>query len=90
MKPRMGNGSMRTVKLGDLVSMETMRKLEPVMNDMAQGKLNLSDGRKKLREILEAEKAELEQKGVLADYLAWVLAAAATQGGGRLGSLKIS
>jgi hypothetical protein len=86
----MGNGSMRNVRLADLLSDATIRKLEPVMNDMAERKLDLSAGRKKIREILEPEKAELERKGVLADYLAWVLAAAATQGGGRLGSIQVS
>jgi hypothetical protein len=84
----MGNGSMRNVRLADLLSDETIRKLEPVMNDMAERKLDLSAGRKKIRAILEPEKEALEQKGVLADYLAWVLAAA--QGGGRLGSIQVS
>lgn len=69
--------------------MEMIRRIEPVMNDIAQGKLDVAAGMKKLREILRDESLELEEKGVLVDYLAWVLASSAAQSGGHLGSFKI-
>lgn len=86
---RLGNGSMRHVRLRDLVSGTVMQQLEPIMNDIAEGKLDVSAGKKKLQALLETERTELLAKGVLPDYLAWVLAAAATQGGGRLGSINV-
>lgn len=86
---RLGNGSMRNISLRDLVSASMLEQLEPIMNDIAEGKLDVSAGKKKLQELLETERAELLSKGVLPDYLAWVLAAAATQGGGRLGSINL-
>lgn len=83
------NEGARSVRLQDLVSMEMIRRIEPVMNDIAQGKLDVAAGMKKLREILRDESLELEEKGVLVDYLAWVLASSAAQSGGHLGSFKI-
>lgn len=86
---RMGNGSMRNVQLQDLVSAALIKKLEPVMNGLQQGKIDVSEGKKKILQILEAERAQLLEKGVLADYLAWMLAATAAKSGGHLGSISI-
>jgi hypothetical protein len=84
-----GNGGTRNVKLEDLVSHSMIKKLEPVMNDIAQGKIDVSEGKKRLLKLLEAERRELNEKGVLADYLAWVLAASAAKSGGHLGSIQV-
>jgi hypothetical protein len=86
---RMGNGSVRNVQLQDLVSASVIKKLEPVMNGLQQGKIDVSDGKKKILEILEPERTQLLEKGVLADYLAWYLAATAAKSGGHLGSISI-
>lgn len=88
-REEMGNGSVRHLKLRDLVSDEVIRQLEPVMNDIAEGRLDTGKGQRKLLEVLKPHAQDLEQKGVLADYLAWVLAAAAAQGGGHLGSVRV-
>lgn len=85
----MGNGSMRHVQLQDLVSLAVIKKLEPVMNGLQQGKIDVSEGKKKILEILEPERAQLLEKGVLADYLAWMLAGMAAKSGGHLGSIGI-
>jgi len=85
-----GNGKpQRVVQLQDLVSHATIRKLEPVMNDIAEGKLEISEGKKKIFEILKPEEAELLKKGVIPDYLAWMLAGRAAQSGGHLGSINV-
>lgn len=88
-KPAMGNGSMRHVKLEDLLPRDVIKKLEPIMNDLSQGKLDDSAGKKRILAILEPQRADLEAKGVLADYLAWMLVALAAQSGGRLGSVRV-
>jgi hypothetical protein len=87
--PRMGNGSMRNVRLQDLLSDEVIRKIEPIMNSISSGKLDVSEGKKKILEILKPHRVELEQKGVLADYLAWMLAGMAAKSGGHLGSIRV-
>lgn len=84
-----GNGGTRHAKLSDLISAELIRKVEPIMNDIQQGKIDVSKGKKRILRLLEAERPELEEKGVLADYLAWVLAAAAAKSGGHLGSFRV-
>jgi hypothetical protein len=84
-----GNGGTRNVKLEDLVSAGMMRKLEPVMNAIQKGKMDVGEGKKQILALLEAERLELEAKGVLADYLAWVLAATAAKSGGHLGSVRV-
>lgn len=84
-----GNGGTRHMKLEDLVSHAMIKKLEPVMNAISQGKVDVSEGKKQLLKILESERQELEEKGVLADYLAWMLAAMAAKSGGHLGSLRV-
>lgn len=84
-----GNGGTRHMKLEDLVSHSMIEKLEPIMNDIQKGKIDVSEGKKRLLELLEAERLELEEKGVLADYLAWMLAAMAAKSGGHLGSVRI-
>lgn len=88
-REEMGNGSVRHLKLKDLVSDEVIAQLEPVMNDIAEGKLDTGKGQKKLLEVLKPHAQDLLAKGVLADYLAWVLAAAASRGGGHLGSVRV-
>lgn len=84
-----GNGGTRQMKLADLVSHKMIKKLEPVMNEIQQGKIDVAEGKKRLLKLLEEERLELEEKGVLADYLAWMLAATAAKSGGHLGSIKI-
>lgn len=84
-----GNGGTRHMKLEDLVSHSLIRKLEPVMNDIQRGKVDVSEGKKQLLKLLETERLELKEKGVLADYLAWMLAAMAAKSGGHLGSVRI-
>lgn len=88
-KHTIGNGSVRNVKLQDLLPDSVIRKLEPVMNDLSQGVLDTSKGKARILEILQPESAQLEAKGVLAEYLAWMLTAIATKSGGRLGSIRV-
>jgi hypothetical protein len=59
------------------------------MNGVASGKLDVSEGKKKILTLLEPHRTELEEKGVLADYLAWMLAGMAAKSGGHLGSIKV-
>lgn len=84
-----GAGGTHQKKLADLVSHSMIQKLEPVMNSIQQGKVDVSEGKKQLLKLLEAERLELEEKGVLADYLAWMLAAMAAKSGGHLGSVRL-
>ena len=88
--PSMGNGSVRNLRLKDLLPDSVIHELEPVMNDIADGSIDTSEGKKRISEVLEPQRAELERRGVLADYLAWVLVSIASKSGGHLGSVQVS
>ena len=89
-EPWMGNGSVRNLRLKDLLPDSVIHELEPVMNDIADGSIDTSEGKKRISAVLEPQRAELERRGVLADYLAWVLVSIASKSGGHLGSVQVS
>lgn len=80
----LGDTSERHVKLSDLLPDSAIREVIPIMQDIADGKLEVSNGKKALLAILEPHRAELLARGSVADFLAWQLAAIAAQSGGRL------
>lgn len=82
--PGMGDSSWRNVKIGDLLPDDVLRELEPIMEDIASGTIDVSDGQKAILALLEPQRQDLLEKGVLADYLGWQLVAVAAQSGGRL------
>lgn len=81
----------RQIQLGELLSVEDMEKLVPILNEIRDRKIDDIVGRKKIMEILEPLREDLEKKGVLADYLSYVLLALALHGeGGELGSASLA
>lgn len=72
----------RSVALKDLLSRGAINKLVPILNAIQDRVLDISAGKARIMEVLEPERDALLGKGVLAEYLAWWLVAAATRGGG--------
>ena len=73
---------MRYVKLTDLLPDQVLKKLAPLMNRIGEGRMDPIEGRKALTVLLEPERADLEKKGVLVEYLSYFLLYAAQMGGG--------
>lgn len=80
---------MRTVRLSDFLSAETLEKVAKVMNEIHAGKLDISKGQREILSLIEPERAALLDKYVLAEYLAYYLAAAASQPGKNLSFLPV-
>jgi len=76
------DGGSREVKLGDLLSRETVDRLIPVMNRIRAGKTDPIAGKNEILGILNRVREELLAKGVLAEYLAYVLLSYAMSGPG--------
>lgn len=72
-------GQPRQINLSDLVGLEILKKIDPIMAKIKAKKLDLGEGKEKILAILLPIKDSLEEKGVLADYLAWYLTWLATQ-----------
>lgn len=69
--------------LKDLLLVEEVERLVPIMERIAEGHLDPSSGKLQMMEILWPLKNRLEEKGVVADYLAWFLVNQAIKIGGR-------
>lgn len=76
------DGGSREVKLGDLLSRETMDRIIPVMNRIRSGKTDPIAGKNEILGILDTVREDLLAKGVLAEYLAYVLLSYAMSGPG--------
>jgi hypothetical protein len=85
----LGDGSHRHMKIQDLLPQKAIDQVIPIMNRLQKNEINVSQGKEKILRVLEPHRQELLERGVVADYLAWYLAALATQGGGELGSQRI-
>lgn len=74
---------MNTFQLSDLLPEKDINRLVPILERIAARKVDVSEGKRLIMEILKPREKELEEKGVLAEYLAWYLVAHASQAGGR-------
>jgi hypothetical protein len=80
--PSMGSRmGMRMVRLQDLLPTEVIDRLIPVMNQIQRRDLDISEGRRRILDILNERKEELLAKEVLPEYLSWFLVSKASEGG---------
>lgn len=63
----------RIMQLGDLLSPEMFAKIEPIMKKIGRNQMDPGEGKRKIHELLKPIKEDLLRKGVLDEYLAWVL-----------------
>ena len=63
----------RSMTLRELLPDAILKKLPAIMNSIAKGTLDFDAGQKKLAALLAPEEANLLAKGVLKDYLVYVL-----------------
>lgn len=81
----------KQMQLGDLLPQKDLEKFVRIMNRIRTKKVDDIVGRKEIMALLEPLREELEKKGVLADYLSYVLLAKALQGeGGELGRATLA
>ena len=81
---------MRQVKLGDLLSEKALKELAPIMNKIQKGDLDAMAGYQEISKKLEPYKSDLERKGVLHQYLAYVLVHISMQHGGPLEDVTLN
>jgi len=65
--------SERVIQLGDLLPPEMFAKIEPVMKKIGRNQVDPGEGKRRILELLQPIKEDLLRKGVLDEYLAWVL-----------------
>lgn len=68
-----GEEGNRVIQLGDLLPPETFAKIEPLMKKIGRNQMDPGEGKRKILELLQPIKEDLLRKGVLDEYLAWVL-----------------
>ncbi len=69
----------RMVRLGDLLPSGVIEEVFRDMNDRLERGQSLGDVQKAVVVTLEPRRKELEDKGVLAEYLAWFLVMRASE-----------
>lgn len=68
-----GEEGNRVIQLGDLLPPGTFAKIEPIMKKIGRNQMDPGEGKRKILELLQPIKEDLLRKGVLDEYLAWVL-----------------
>jgi hypothetical protein len=68
-----GSEGDKVIQLGDLLPPAVFAKIEPIMKKIGRNQMDPGEGKRKILELLQPIKEDLLRKGVLDEYLAWVL-----------------